>query len=88
MTHITYSINASCHIRMPTINAAVQHSGKYMDHMLNMFEQIMRALATSPLETERMQTFAANSAMVHIYIMHILKDESVREKDDEDYTKC
>ena len=78
------------HIRgamQATINAAVQHSGDFMDHMLNMFGEIMRALATSPLETERMQTFVANSAMVHIYIMHILNDEWVRGKNDEDDTR-
>ena len=64
-----------------TINAAVQYSGEFMEHMLDMFEQIMQALATSPLETERMQTFAANSGMVQMYIMFILKYQ-----DRENYT--
>ena len=44
----------------------------------------MRALATSPLETERMQTFAANSGMVQMYIMYILKcrDREIYHEDD------
>jgi hypothetical protein len=70
-----------------TINAAVQRPGDFMDHMLDMFEQIMRALATSPLETERMQTFAANSGMVQMYIMYILQDAEIRRRDYEEFTR-
>jgi len=67
-----------------TINAAVQYSDDFMEHMFNMFETIMQELATSPLETERMQTFAANSGMVQMYIMYIFKcrDRGVCTEDD------
>jgi len=73
---IKFDFESMVHIRgamQATINAAVQYSDEFMQHMLDMFVEIMEALATSPLETERMQTFAANSGMVQMYIMYILK---------------
>jgi len=79
-----FDFESMLHIReamQATINAAVQYSGEFMQGMLDMFEQIMRALATSPLETQRMQTFAANSGMVQIYIMYLLKYQT------ENYTR-
>ena len=51
-----------------------------------MFGRIMRALVTLPLETERMQSFAANSGMVQMYTMCILKDAPVHNLNDEDNT--
>ena len=66
MKHVREAMQAS-------INAAMQYGGEFMEHMAIMFFKIMEKLATAPLETERMQTFAANSGMVQMYIRYILE---------------
>ena len=79
MQHIREAMQAA-------INAALQNDGDFVEWMISMFCKIMQALATLPLETERMQNFAANSGMVQIYIMCILKDAPVHNLNDEDDT--
>jgi len=53
------------------INAAKQNPGEFMGWMISMFCTIMQAIVTSPLETQRMQTFAADSGMVEMYMVYI-----------------
>jgi len=59
-----------------TINAADRNSGEFMGWMISMFCTIMQALVTSPLETQRMQTFVAKSQMVATHMVHILDTKS------------
>ena len=70
MGHIQEAIQA-------TINAAMQNSGEFMEWMITMLCTLMQALVTSPLETQRMQNFAADSGMVQMYIVHILNGVSI-----------
>ena len=79
MQHIREAMQAS-------INAAVQNGGDFVEWMISMFCRIMHKLETLPLETERMQTFAANSGMVQVYTMCILKGAPVHNLNDEDDT--
>jgi hypothetical protein len=65
MRHVREAMQAS-------INAALQYRGDYTDYMFNMFCTIMEQLESSPLETKGMQTFAANSGMVQIYLISLL----------------
>ena len=68
-----------------SINAALQDRGEEsMDCMRGIFSKIMEKLENSPVETELMQKFAANSAMVQIFIMYICDPEFIALQDERD----
>jgi len=71
MQHVRAAMQAS-------INAAVYEREEVcMDAMHSMFSTIMTKLVNSPLDYENMQTFAANSGMVQIYLMYICNPELI-----------
>jgi len=78
MQHVRAAMQAS-------INAAMYERGEEsMDAMHRMFCKIMEKLVTSPLETAKMQTFAANSGMVQIHIMYICDPQLIALQKEDD----
>jgi len=55
-----------------------------MNGMHRMFSTIIKNLQHSPLAKESMQTFAANSGMVQIYLMYICDPEQMALNQEED----